>query len=87
MTTLRQLGWPNFHKSATTQRQWDAADPAGRIKIELSAGFNEELGGKMVFTKLSTIVTFAFFPAPIGKPPFHASSFVQLPAASACRLA
>jgi len=35
--------------------------------VELAAGFKERLDGKMVFTTLSTIVCFAFFPAPIGK--------------------
>jgi hypothetical protein len=64
-TVLRDLNWPGFHKSATMQRDWDAADPAGRIKVELAAGFKEQLDGGMVFTTLSTIVCFSFFPAPI----------------------
>jgi hypothetical protein len=66
-TVLRDLNWPSFHKSATMQRDWDAADPTGRIKVELAAGFKEQLDGEMVFTTLSTIVCFSFFPAPIGK--------------------
>jgi hypothetical protein len=68
-TFTHDLIWPTWRKSATSQRDWDAADSAGRIKVELAAGFKEQLGGKTVFTTLSTIVCFAFFPAPIGKSP------------------
>lgn len=64
------------------QRGWDAADPTGRIKVELSAGFKEQLGGKMVFTNLSTIVCFSFFPVPISKCPQRVSCLLgQLVAA------
>ena len=66
-TFTHELIWPTWRKSATSQRDWDAADSAGRIKVELAAGFKEQLGGKTVFTTLSTIVCFAFFPAPISK--------------------
>ena len=66
-TFVHDLTWPTWRKSAIAQRDWDAADSAGRIKVELAAGFKEQLGGKVVFTTLSTIVCFAFFPAPIGK--------------------
>ena len=66
-TFTRDLAWPTFHKSAATQRDWDAADSAGRIKVELAAGFKEQINGKVVFTTLSTIVCFAFYPVPVGK--------------------
>lgn len=66
-TFTHELIWPAWRKTATSQRDWDAADSAGRIKVELAAGFKELLGGKTVFTTLSSIVCFAFFPAPIGK--------------------
>jgi len=66
-TFSHELAWPTWRKSAISQRDWDASDSAGRIKVELAAGFKERLDGKMVFTTLSTIVCFAFFPAPIGK--------------------
>jgi len=66
-TFTHELIWPAWRKSAASQRDWDAADSAGRIKVELAAGFKEQLGGKVVFTTLSTIVCFSFFPAPISK--------------------
>ena len=79
-TFTHKLIWPAWRKSATSQRDWDAADPAGRIKVELSAGFKEQLGDKTVFTTLSTIVCFAFFPAPISKSlaPSHPLIFLIL---------
>jgi hypothetical protein len=66
-TFTHELMWPAWRKSASMQREWDAADSAGRIKVELAAGFKEQLGGKVVFTTLSTVVYFSFYPAPIGK--------------------
>jgi hypothetical protein len=66
-TFTHELIWPAWRNSASTQREWDAADSAGRIKVELAAGFKEQLGGKVVFTTLSTVVCFSFFPAPICK--------------------
>jgi hypothetical protein len=65
-TIIHDLAWPGFNKSATMQRNWDAADPRGRIRVELAAGFMEQVDGRMAFTNLSTIVCFSFFPAPIG---------------------
>ena len=66
-TFTHELIWPDWRKSASSQREWDAADSAGRIKVELAAGFKEQQGGKVVFTTLSTVVCFSFYPAPIGK--------------------
>jgi hypothetical protein len=60
------LKWPIFHQTSVTQRDWDAADATGRIKVEVSAGFREQIDGKPTFTALSTSVCFAFFPAPMG---------------------
>jgi hypothetical protein len=60
------LKWPSFYQTSITQRDWDAADAAGRIKVEVSAGFREQIDGKPIFTALSTSVCFAFFPAPMG---------------------
>ena len=77
-TFTHELIWPAWRKSATSQRDWDAADPAGRIKVELAAGFKEQQGGKTVFTTLSTIVCFAFFPAPISKCPGPSHSLLPL---------
>jgi hypothetical protein len=61
------LKWPTFYQTSITQRDWDAADAAGRIKVEVSAGFREQIDGKPIFAALSTSVCFAFFPAPMGR--------------------
>lgn len=66
-TAHPSLSWPKFYKSAISSREWDASDSAGRIKVEISAGLSEQLGGKTVFTRLETVICFSFFPVPNGE--------------------
>lgn len=64
ITTTLDLGWPRWNNSIIMQRNWDAAAANGRIKVELAAGFSEEIGGQNLFSKLTTIVSFSFFSVP-----------------------
>jgi len=61
-----RLKWPAYPKSAATQQNWDAASDIGRIKVELSSGFTYQVGEQVVYNKLTDVVCFSFFPAPIG---------------------
>lgn len=61
------LLFPGFDPSTVSQREWKPADDTGRIKLEVSAGHATDLHGFMKFTKLSTVVCFSFFPAPMGR--------------------
>ena len=47
-----------------SQNSWNASDPMGRIRIELTSGWFDEKFGR--FVKMIDHVTFAFQPGPMG---------------------
>ena len=60
-----QLLFPPFHRSILSQSSWNAADPMGRIRVEMASGYLEEKYGR--FVKVVDHVIFAFQPGPMGK--------------------
>jgi len=61
------LSFPRFHRSILTQSHWNACDDMGRIKVQLSAGYEVDLEGRSHFVKTVDHVVFSFQPAPLGK--------------------
>ena len=60
------LVFPRFNKSLMTQSHWNATDDVGRIKIQLSAGYQIDVQNKKPkFVKLVDHVTFAFQHTPL----------------------
>ncbi|KAK1824016.1 hypothetical protein LTR12_001549 [Friedmanniomyces endolithicus] len=59
------LSFPRFHRSILTQSHWNACDDMGRIKVQLSAGYEVELEGRSHFVKTVDHVVFSFQPAPL----------------------
>ncbi|KAK6437626.1 hypothetical protein LTR95_006173 [Oleoguttula sp. CCFEE 5521] len=51
--------------STGQQREWDPAADVGRVKVELSAGYDIYDGGDWLFQKLATIACFSFYAAPM----------------------
>jgi len=64
---LSCLSFPTFHKSVLSQSHWNASDDLGRIKVQLSAGYEVAFEGRQQFVKLFDHVVFSFQPAPLGK--------------------
>ncbi|KAK5744196.1 hypothetical protein LTR17_002226 [Elasticomyces elasticus] len=59
------LSFPRFHRSILSQSHWNASEDMGRIKIQVSAGYEAHIGGTNKFVKLVDHVVFAFQPAPL----------------------
>ncbi|KAK0285928.1 hypothetical protein LTS00_010719 [Friedmanniomyces endolithicus] len=59
------LSFPRFHRSILTQSHWNACDDMGRIKVQLSAGYEVDLEGRSHFVKTVDHVVFSFQPAPL----------------------
>ncbi|KXL46118.1 MAG: hypothetical protein FE78DRAFT_89817 [Acidomyces sp. 'richmondensis'] len=59
------LTFPVFDKRILSQSHWNACDDQGRIKVELSAGYQFNGG----YINLVDHVIFAFQPAPMGSSP------------------
>lgn len=62
-----RLCFPAFHRSILAQSHWNACDDLGRIKVQLSAGYEVEVEGKRQFIKLVDHIVFSFQPAPLGE--------------------
>ncbi|EMC98620.1 hypothetical protein BAUCODRAFT_64417 [Baudoinia panamericana UAMH 10762] len=60
------LRFPRFHRSIMSQTHWNACDDLGRIKIQLSAGYELVEQGSAKFVKILDHVVFSFQPAPLG---------------------
>ncbi|KAK3109329.1 hypothetical protein LTR53_017538 [Teratosphaeriaceae sp. CCFEE 6253] len=59
------LAFPRFHRSMMSQTHWNASDDLGRIKIQLSAGYDVHVEGRSQFVKILDHVVFSFQPAPL----------------------
>ncbi|KAF2857128.1 hypothetical protein K470DRAFT_261090 [Piedraia hortae CBS 480.64] len=56
------MTFPVFHKEILHQPNWNAADDLGRIKVQVSAGYEVDAG----FVTLVDYVIFSFQPVPLG---------------------
>ncbi|OQO01953.1 hypothetical protein B0A48_12426 [Cryoendolithus antarcticus] len=59
------LRFPPFARATGQQREWDPAADVGRVKVELSAGYDMYDAGDWLFHKLATTACFSFYPAPM----------------------
>lgn len=59
------LRFPPFYPSVTQSLVWDPADETGRITVEVSEGYIENVEGQDRFTKLKNHALFNFQPVPL----------------------
>lgn len=82
------LRFPPFHRAIMSETHWDATEDLGRIKIELSQGYQVERDGKVIFHKHSNVVCYSFQPAPLGMYiERHDGAFTDIPQSSSSGLA